>query len=72
MKTLADLKAEKLRIAKWRESTQIAAQVKTMIFDALQYLPQDAYADDEVEEKSSLLYQHIYATYNGAQSATYA
>jgi type I restriction enzyme, R subunit len=72
MKTLAELKAEKLRIAKWRESTQIAAQVKTIIFDALQFLPQDAYANDEVAEKSSVVYQHIYATYNGTESALYA
>jgi type I restriction enzyme R subunit len=66
VKTLANLKAEKLRIAKWRESTQITAQVRTMIFDSLQYLPQEAYEDDEVQEKSDVVYQHIYATYNGA------
>ena len=70
--TLADLKAEKLRIAKWRESTQVAAQVKTIIFDSLQFLPQDAYADDEVKEKSSLVYQHIYANYNGADASAFA
>lgn len=64
-RTLAELKAEKLRIAKWRESTQVTAQVKTMIYDHLQYLPEDAYADDEVQEKASLVYQHVFATYNG-------
>ena len=62
VKTLAELKAEKLRIAKWRESTQVTAQVKTMIYDSLQYLPQDAYADDEVQEKTGLVYQHVFAT----------
>jgi type I restriction enzyme, R subunit len=68
VKTLAELKAEKLRIAKWRESTQVTAQVRTMIFDSLQYLPQDVYADDEVEEKASTVYQHVFATYNGGNS----
>ena len=69
IKTLAELKAEKLRIAKWRESTQVTAQVRTMIFDSLQYLPQDAYADDEVAEKAGAVYQHVFATYNGGVAA---
>ncbi len=72
VKTLETLKSEKLRIVKWRESTQIAAQVKTLIFDSLQYLPQDLYADDEVEVRTDAVYQHIYATYSGGQTATYA
>ncbi len=72
VKTLSELKAEKLRIAKWRESTQVTAQVKTMIFDSLQYLPQDAYADDEVQEKTSLVYQHVFATYNGSVAGAFA
>ncbi len=25
----------------------------------------DAYADDDVQEKASLVYQHVFATYNG-------
>ncbi len=65
VKTLAELKTEKLRIAKWRESTQVTAQVRTMIYDSLQFLPQDAYGYDEVEEKASAVYQHVFATYNG-------
>ncbi|RVK29514.1 type I restriction endonuclease subunit R [Sinorhizobium meliloti] len=66
IKTLETLKAEKLRIAKWRESTQVTAQVRLAILENLQYLPQDAYADDELEEKTDIVYQHIYATYNGS------
>ncbi|MGG7056071.1 type I restriction endonuclease subunit R [Nitrosomonas sp. ANs5] len=46
VKTLATLKAEKLRIERWRESTQVTAQVKTIIFDSLQWLPQEAYPDE--------------------------
>jgi type I restriction enzyme R subunit len=71
VKTLATLKQEKLRIARWRESTQITAQVKTIIFDHFQWLPQEAYADEEVNEKTDLVYQHIYATYHGGGSNAY-
>lgn len=69
--TLTALKAEKLKIARWRESTQVTAQVKTIIVDNLQWLPQQAYKNDEVNEKTDLVYQHVYATYrgNGAGSA---
>lgn len=48
---------------------QLAAQVKTMIFDSLQYLPQDAYGDDEVQEKAALVYQHVFASYNCSVAA---
>ena len=63
--TLSRLKAEKLAIQRWRESLQITAQVKTLIIDSLQYLPQRSYTDHEVVEKSELLYQHIYTVYPG-------
>jgi len=63
--TLSRLKAEKLAIQRWRESLQITAQVKTLIIDSLQYLPQRSYTDHEVVEKSDLLYQHIYTVYPG-------
>lgn len=69
VETLAKLKGEKLKIARWRESTQVSAQVKTIIFDSLQWLPQAAYADTELSEKSDLVYQHIYATYRGAMDS---
>lgn len=70
--TLATLKAEKLKIANWRASIQIAAQVKTTIFDKLQWLPQEAYSDDEVEFKTSQVYQHVYANYSNAGFNAYA
>ncbi len=65
IKTLSTLKEEKLRIERWSESIQITAQVKTIIFDTLQWLPQEAYADDEVNERTDRVYQHIYTTYRG-------
>ncbi|MFZ2169478.1 MAG: type I restriction endonuclease subunit R, partial [Methylococcaceae bacterium] len=70
-KTLETLKAEKLKIERWRESTQVTAQVKTMIDHSLQWLPQEPYPDEEVDIKSLLVYQHIYANYQGAGFSSY-
>ncbi|NDC42827.1 MAG: DUF3387 domain-containing protein [Chitinophagia bacterium] len=63
--TLNDLKNEKLRIDRWRESRQVQAQVKTMIFNAFQWLPQRVYTDDDVASKTMAVYQHIYTNYPG-------
>jgi type I restriction enzyme R subunit len=68
---LSTLKAEKLNIERWRESRQIMAQIKTMIFDKLQWLPQEAYSDEEVGEKTINVYQHIYTNYPGGLTNTY-
>ena len=65
---LRTLKEEKLRIDRWRESRQITAQVKTIIYDTLQWLPQACYTDPEVHEKSISVYQHIYTNYPGGRS----
>lgn len=56
--TLDKLKAEKLKIERWRESRQITAQVKGMIYDNLLWLPQIAY-------------QHIYSNYYGGGNSVY-
>ncbi|MXS84147.1 type I restriction endonuclease subunit R [Nitrosomonas oligotropha] len=72
IRTLATLKEEKLRIERWRESTQVTAQVKTIIIDNLQWLPKEAYADEEVDEKTDLVYQHIYSNYSGRNRQEYA
>jgi type I restriction enzyme R subunit len=69
--TLAALKAEKLKIDRWRESTQVTAQVKNLINDHLQWLPPETYPDEEVDIKSLLVYQHIYANYQGAGRSRY-
>ena len=63
--TLDKLKKDKLTISRWRESLQITSQVKTIIFDSLQYLPQTVFDDNEVQEKSELLYQHIFTLFPG-------
>ena len=64
IKTLSTLKEEKLRVERWSESTQVTAQVKIIISDNLQWLPQEAYADDEVDERTDLVYQHIFSNYS--------
>ncbi len=69
--TLAALKAEKLKIDHWRDSIQVTAQVKTLIDYNLQWLPQESYPDDEVDIKSLLVYQHIYANYQGSGMSRY-
>ncbi len=69
--TLTKLKAEKLKIERWRESTQIRAQVKTMINDNLIRLPLDRYEEEEVNTKSIVVYQHIYSNYYGGGASIY-
>jgi type I restriction enzyme R subunit len=68
---LTKLKTEKLRVERWRESTQVTAQVKTMIRDNLFHLPEKSYLDDEVETKTVDVYQHIYSNYYGGGASTY-
>ena len=69
--TLDKLKAEKLKIARWRESRQITAQVKGIIYDHLLWLPQESYTDEEVSLKSITVYQHIYSNYFGNGQSVY-
>lgn len=69
VKLLTTLKEEKLRVDRWRESRQITAQVRTIIVDMLQYLPQDSYSDEDVTQKSVQVYQHVYSTYNGSAAS---
>ncbi|MFN3528503.1 MAG: type I restriction endonuclease subunit R [Bacteroidia bacterium] len=69
--TLEKLKSQKLVIARWRESRQITAQVKTIIYDALQWLPQEHYSDAEVSDRTMQVYQHIYTNYPGGADSVY-
>jgi len=70
-KTLEALKAEKLKLERWRESTQVTSQVKTIINDGLQYLPENPYPTEELDDKSIVIYQHIYTNYQGNGLSTY-
>ncbi|MCW5601373.1 type I restriction endonuclease subunit R [Nitrosomonas sp.] len=72
IKTLATLKEEKLKIDRWRESTQVSAQVRIIIYDNLQWLPQEAYPVEEINDKANLVYQHVYSNYSGGDRSVYA
>lgn len=69
--TLQLLKEQKLQVERWRDSRQISAQVKTMIFDSLQWLPTPVYTDDDVNVKTNSIYQHIYTNYPGGGKSVY-
>lgn len=69
--TLEVLKAEKLKVERWRESTQLRAQVKTTIYDTLLWLPQEPYSENEVDEKTNVIYQHIFTNYYGGGKSIY-
>lgn len=71
-KTLETLKSEKLKIDNWRESRQIKAQVKSLIYDNLLYLPQEQYSDEEVGIKTANVYQHIFTNYYGRGKSVYS
>jgi type I restriction enzyme R subunit len=68
---LDQLKTEKLRIEKWRESLQIKAQVEVIIFNTLQWLPQTIYSDQDVKERAVNVFQHIYTSYPGGNGSVY-
>ncbi len=69
--TLEALKTEKLKVERWRESTQLRAQVKTAIYDTLLWLPQEPYSENEVDEKTNVIYQHIFTNYYGGGKSAY-
>lgn len=69
--TLDKLKAEKLKVDRWREKREISAQVRNLIHDNLLYLPQEVYTDEDVEVKTVNVYQHVYANYYGGGRSVY-
>jgi type I restriction enzyme R subunit len=62
---------QELKIERWRESRQITAQVKGMIYDNLLWLPEEVYTDEEVSQKTINVYQHIYSNYYGGGQSIY-
>lgn len=64
---LDHLKAEKLRADNWREKETTKAAVKTFIHDFLYNestgLPIGVYTPEEVNEKTELVYEHIFRQY---------
>jgi type I restriction enzyme R subunit len=64
---LETLKEEKL-VLDWRKRQQSRAAVRVLIEDMDWDLPQ-SYTDDQCEQKSQAIYQHVYDKYWGAWSA---
>jgi type I restriction enzyme R subunit len=54
---------DKITIVQWYKSTQIKSNVKITVLDALQWLPQESYSNDEVNQKTEIVYQHIFTNY---------
>ena len=71
IETLENLKKEKLKIERWRESNQVKAQVKIIIRQCLLHLPKETYPDDEVDVKTLEVYQHIHSNYYGGGESIY-
>ncbi|MBW8050732.1 MAG: type I restriction endonuclease subunit R [Cytophagales bacterium] len=71
VETLKKLKEEKLKIERWRESRQISSQIWQTINDYLLNLPMKTYSDDDVNEKTVSVYQHIYSNYPGGNYNAY-
>lgn len=71
IETLENLKKEKLKIERWRESNQVSAQVKIIIRQCLLHLPKETYPDDEVDVKTLDVYQHIHSNYYGGGASIY-
>jgi type I restriction enzyme, R subunit len=69
---LAKLKAEKLKVATWRESQEGTSSVRKTIKDTLQWLPMHVYSDIEVEEKASVVFQHVFMNYFGGGVSVYS
>ena len=69
--TLETLKTEILKVERYRESTQLKAKVKTTIYDSLLWLPQEPYSENEVDEKTNVIYQHIFTNYYGGGKSIY-
>src|SRR5919107_953964 len=67
---LDTLKSEKL-VLDWRKRQQARASVRVTVIDGLDRLP-PAYTDEMYQEKSELVYQHIYDHYYGQGRSVYA
>ncbi len=73
---LTTLKAEKLKVDNWREKEATKAEVKTFIHDFLwndkSGLPPDFYSPDEVEQKTAIIYDHVFKQYADADHHPYS
>lgn len=72
---LEALKAEKLKVDNWREKEATKADVRIFIHDFLWSeatgLPTDLFTDRDVEEKTSVIFQHVFMQYADAGHNAY-
>jgi len=68
---LKKLKTQKLKVYRWRESRQLKAQVRQLIHDELLWLPTESFSDNDVNQITSHIYQHIYTNYYGGGQSIY-
>ena len=72
---LPALKREKLRIHNWREKEASRAEVRAFVRDFLYSdktgLPTDIFSDEEVEEKTILVFDHVLKQYQSAEISPY-
>ncbi len=58
--TLSKLRDDLLSLSNWRASTQVKAQIEVSINDSLYYLPEAPYPEDEINNLTQKVYQHIF------------
>ncbi len=73
---IALIKAELAKLDRWREKEATRDYVSTTIYNFLYDdatgLPLGAYTPDEVRERSSKVYQHVFRIYDAAERSVYA
>lgn len=76
MDLLDHLKNEKLKIDNWRDKDATQAEVRAYIHDYLYDdrtgLPVEFYSEDEVQERATLVFQHVYMQYPDVEHSAYA
>lgn len=70
------LKTEKLRVDNWREKEQTIAEVRSFIYDYLWNettgLPADSFTPEEVKQKASIVFDHVFRQYATPVNNVYA
>jgi type I restriction enzyme R subunit len=73
---LEGLKAEKLKVENWREKEVTKAAVKTFIYNYLYDentgLPDPFYSIDDVEQKTGVVFDHVFMQYQDNAHSVYA
>lgn len=67
------LKAELLNADNWKGKETTIAAVRVQIYDYLyKNLPENSYSDEEVEQKSKIIFNHIFERYDSTNNNIYA